>query len=186
MISHDIRTPLHGIIGALDLLADSQLSAQQKQYVDTANTSAQILQAIISDVLDFSKIEANKLTLNPTPTSLINLCTTTEQVLQDEIGQKQLQFSIDVAPSIPERLLIDKNRLSQILLNLCSNAVKFTPVSGVIKLSCSLEQMTSDTVTVKICVSDTGIGIATDQQQDISHRLYRLVITTVKSMGALG
>ncbi|NEZ58379.1 response regulator [Leptolyngbyaceae cyanobacterium CCMR0082] len=167
MISHDIRTPLHGIIGALDLLSDTQLSLEQQQYVDTANTSAQILQAIISDVLDFSKIEANKLTLKPTPTSLSNLCTIIEEVLQDEIFQKQLQFSIDVDPSIPERLLIDKNRLSQILLNLCSNAVKFTPRYGLINLRCSLQHMASDVVTVKICVSDTGIGIANDQQQDI-------------------
>ena len=167
MISHDIRTPLHGIIGALDLLSDSQLSQQQQQYVATANTSAQILEAIISDVLDFSKIEANKLTLNPTPTSLIKLCTTIEQVLQDEIAQKQLKFSINFDSAIPERLLTDKNRLSQILLNLCSNAVKFTPVSGSINLSCSLQKMTADAVTIKICVSDTGIGIANDQQQDI-------------------
>lgn len=167
MISHDIRTPLHGIISALDLLSDSELSSQQQQYVATANTSAQILQAIISDVLDFSKIEANKLTLNPTPTSLINLCKTIQQILQDEITQKQLQFSIDFAPSVPERLLIDKDRLSQILLNLCSNAVKFTPSGGKVVLSCSLQQMSANMVTLTICVSDTGIGIANDQQQAI-------------------
>ena len=167
MISHDIRTPLHGIISALDLLSDSQLSSQQQHYVATANMSAQILQAIISDVLDFSKIEANKLTLSPTPTSLIHLCQTIRQILQDEIIQKQLQFSIDFDPSVPERLLIDKDRLSQILLNLCSNAVKFTPSNGKIALSCSLQQMTANMVTLKICVSDTGIGIASDQQQVI-------------------
>lgn len=167
MISHDIRTPLHGIIGALDLLSDSGLSRQQQQYVTTANISAQILQAIISDVLDFSKIEANKLTLNPTATSLSKLCKTTERVLQDEIKQKQLKFSIDFDPAIPERLSIDKNRLSQVLLNLCSNAVKFTPINGSINLSCRRQQLEGDTVTVKICVSDTGIGIASDQQQEI-------------------
>lgn len=167
MISHDIRTPLHGIIGALDLLSDSRLLPQQQQYVATANTSAQLLQAIISDVLDFSKIEANKLTLNPTSTSLFKLCTKIEQVLQDEIAQKNLQFSIDVDADIPERLLLDRNRLSQILLNLCSNAIKFTPVHGSINLSCSLQEVMSDAVTVKISVSDTGIGIASDQQQDI-------------------
>lgn len=167
MISHDIRTPLHGIIGALDLLSDSQLSDQQQQYVATANTSAQILQAIISDVLDFSKIEANKLALNPTSTSLFKLCRTIEQILQDEIEQKQLQFSIEFDSAVPERLLIDQNRLSQILLNLCSNAVKFTPANGLINLSCSLQKVTTDTVAVKIAVSDTGIGIAIDQQQDI-------------------
>ena len=167
MISHDIRTPLHGIIAALDLLSDSQLSSQQQNYVATANISAQILQAIISDVLDFSKIEANKLTLNPTSTSLLELCTTIKQILQEEISQKQLRFTIDFDPAIPERLSIDKNRLSQILLNLCSNAVKFTPIQGSINLSCHLQQMSADGVSVKVCVTDTGIGIAPEQQQDI-------------------
>ncbi|MEM8613177.1 MAG: response regulator [Cyanobacteria bacterium P01_H01_bin.105] len=167
MISHDIRTPLHGIIGALDLLTDSQLSSQQEDYVATANVSAQVLEAIISDVLDFSKIEANKLTLTPTPTSLVQVCTAIQQILHDEISQKNLQFSIDFDLSIPERLLIDKNRLSQILLNLCSNAVKFTPPHGIVTLSCNLKQITSETAKIKICVSDTGIGIANDQQQDI-------------------
>lgn len=167
MISHDIRTPLHGIIAALDLLSDSQLSSQQQKYVATANTSAQILQAIISDVLDFSKIEANKLTLNPTPTSLLELCTTIKQILQEEISQKQLEFLIDFDPAIPERLSIDKNRLSQILLNLCSNAVKFTPTKGSISLSCHLQHMGLDSVLINVCVTDTGIGIAQDQQQDI-------------------
>ena len=167
MISHDIRTPLHGIIGALDLLTDSQLSSQQEDYVATANVSAQVLETIISDVLDFSKIEANKLTLIPTSTSLIQVCTAIQQILQDEISQKSLQFSIGFDLSIPERLLIDKNRLSQILLNLCSNAVKFTPPNGSVALNCSLEQMTAETASIKICVSDTGIGIADDQQQDI-------------------
>ncbi len=167
MISHDIRTPLHGIIGALDLLSGSELSLQQQDYVTTANTSAQLLEAIISDVLDFSKIEANKLTLTPTPTSLIKLYTKIEQVLQDDIEQKQLRFSIDCDASIPKRLLIDKNRLSQVLLNLCSNAVKFTPAYGSIKLSCRLQKLTPDAATIKICVSDNGIGIANDRQQDI-------------------
>ncbi|ESA36977.1 ghkl domain protein [Leptolyngbya sp. Heron Island J] len=167
MISHDIRTPLHGIVTALDLLSDSQLSSQQQNYVATANISAQILQAIISDVLDFSKIEANKLTLNPTSTSLLELCATIKQILQEEISQKQLKFAIDFDPAIPERLSIDKNRLSQILLNLCSNAVKFTPIQGSINLSCHLQHMDADSVSVKVCVTDTGIGIAPDQQQDI-------------------
>ncbi|MBT9317571.1 hybrid sensor histidine kinase/response regulator [Leptothoe spongobia] len=167
MISHDIRTPLYGIIGALDLLSDSQLSAQQQQHLDTANTSAHMLQSIISNVLDFSKIEANKLTLNPTSTSLINLSRKIQQVLQDEITQKQLQFSIDIESSIPERVSIDKSRLSQVLLNLCSNAVKFTPPTGSIVLKCSLQQLSASNVTVQFCVSDTGIGIARDQQQSI-------------------
>ena len=185
-ISHDIRTPLHGIVGALELLADSQLSSQQQQYLTIADISAQILQSIISDVLDFSKIEANKLTLNPTPTSLADLCGALEQVLRDAIAQKQLQFSIDIDPSIPKTLLLDKNRLRQVLLNLCSNAIKFTPSNGSITLSARLLQQTSSTATVKICVSDTGIGVASDQQQKIFLPFVQATANTSQEYGGAG
>ena len=185
-ISHDIRTPLHGIVGALELLSDSLLSSQQRQYVKTADISAQMLESIISDVLDFSKIEANKLILNPVPTSLAALCAALKQVLRDAISQKQLQFSIDIASAIPKTLLIDENRLRQVLLNLCSNAIKFTPPHGSITLGARLQQQTPSTATVQICVSDTGIGIAEDQQQKIFLPFVQATAATVRDYGGTG
>ncbi|MDJ0707441.1 MAG: ATP-binding protein [Leptolyngbyaceae cyanobacterium MO_188.B28] len=185
-ISHDIRTPLHGIVGALELLSDSLLSSQQRQYVKTADISAQMLESIISDVLDFSKIEANKLILSPVPTSLKTLCASLEQVLRDTVSQKQLQFSIDIEASIPKTLLIDDNRLHQVLLNLCSNAIKFTPPNGLITLSARLKEQTPLSATVHICVEDTGIGIAEDQQQKIFLPFEQATTSTVREYGGTG
>ncbi|NEP20344.1 MAG: response regulator, partial [Leptolyngbya sp. SIO4C1] len=166
-ISHDIRTPLHGLIGTLELLADSPLTPQQQDYVTTADMTAQVLKSIISDVLDFAKIEADKLELTLVPTSLTQLFTELERILQDAIAQKQLTATITVDPQIPDRLLIDINRLRQVLLNLWSNAIKFTPNGGSIQLSATLQRRIQDSVGVEIRVSDTGIGIATEQQQQI-------------------
>lgn len=153
-VSHEFRTPLNGILGMADLLGDTALDPEQETYVGALRTSGEALLSLVDDILDVAKVEAGKLELAPAPFDPAQLVETVCELMAPRAQEKGLEIAASIAPDLPARLIGDRDRLRQILLNLVGNAVKFTSKGGV-GISLSLRD-----ARVVIAVSDTGPGIA--------------------------
>lgn len=165
-MSHEIRTPMNGVIGFTTLLEKSSLNDIQKDYVNNIHNSTESLLTIINDILDFSKMEAGKLELQPTTFSLSQIVDELRSLFTVQARQKNIIFDITLSRNIPELLTGDPVRIRQILLNLISNAIKFTEHGKVsLDIGCSIQ--TDHQVTLMISVTDTGIGIPFEQQKEL-------------------
>lgn len=176
-MSHEIRTPLNGIIGMTDLLAESDLAPSQKRYAELAKSSANSLLTVINDILDFSKIEAGKLSLEVVDFTLVSVVENAVEILVSKAREKKLTLMSFIDPQLPENLRGDPGRLSQVLLNLTSNAIKFTEKGGVL-VQALAGQIVEDKVWVSFSVSDTGVGISKEAQ----NRLFQPFIQADSSM----
>ena len=163
-MSHEIRTPMNGIIGMGQLLMQTHLTNTQRDYVQTIIGSSEALLTIINDILDLSKVEAGKLQLAEEEFDLREAVDQVVKILSYRMVEKKLEFATIFHATIPPRVFGDSIRVSQIILNLLSNAVKYTDKGG-ITLEISLVEQIDNHVTVKIVVSDTGIGIPISQQK---------------------
>jgi signal transduction histidine kinase/CheY-like chemotaxis protein len=155
-MSHEIRTPLGGVMGMIELSLDTPLSPVQKDYLETAHSSAQSLLAILNDILDFSKIEARKLELAPAEIELRELVGDVARLMAPQARNKGLAFETTVAGSVPSRVYLDPVRVKQVLLNLVGNALKFTE-SGEVRVN--VDYRAGDAPALLFQVTDTGIGI---------------------------
>ncbi len=163
-MSHEIRTPMNSIIGMSQLALGSGLTAKQHRYIDNVHRSAQLLLGIINDILDFSKIEAGRLQMEAIAFSLSDVMDNLANVIGQQSEEKELEL-VFVAPSqLPALLVGDPLRLSQILINLANNAVKFTE-RGEITVSVEVIEMDTDGVKLRFGVRDTGIGISIEQRE---------------------
>jgi signal transduction histidine kinase/CheY-like chemotaxis protein len=160
-MSHEIRTPMNGVLGSLELLRSSQLDERQHQLVRSAATSGQALMEILNDVLDHAKIEAGKLTISQAPMSTHALVKSVAALFRSNAEHKRLSLILDIDPAAADRVLGDPQRLKQVLLNLISNAIKFTE-RGTVSLRLRPVPALHDHAGLMFEVADTGIGIPPD------------------------
>jgi len=184
-MSHEIRTPMNAILGMLSLLQKTELSDRQADYTHKTQGAARALLSLLNDILDFSKVEAGKMTLDPHPFRLDRVMGELSVILAANIGTKGIEVLFDIDPRLPPALVGDATRLRQILINLCGNAIKFTE-RGEVVLKLALLALRGSEVTLEIAVSDTGIGIAPENQERIFSGFTQAEASTTRRYGGTG
>jgi PAS domain S-box-containing protein len=184
-MSHELRTPVNGIIGLTSMLRKSPLDEQQKSVIDLLEVSSQSLLGVINDVLDISKIEAGKFSIIRKSNNLRSVVKSVIDLLKYKADENNIELMLDIADDVPHHLMFDSLRLNQILMNLLSNALKFTE-RGYVKLQISVLQKLNDNVKLKFSVIDSGIGIPADRLSKIFDSFEQAEDDTIIKYGGTG
>ncbi|MCK5163187.1 MAG: response regulator [Desulfobacula sp.] len=184
-MSHEIRTPMNGILGMTQLLYDADSTKEQKEYIDTITSSAQVLLALINDILDLSKIEAGKIELENIDFNLEHVFDGVKNILALKQNENDLDINFSIEENSPVLLKGDPSRLRQILLNLAGNAIKFTQ-KGFIKVSARVQEKDNTQINILFEVKDTGIGIAKNKQKNLFQSFTQTDVSMTRKYGGTG
>jgi PAS domain S-box-containing protein len=184
-MSHEIRTPINSVIGFTNLIQKTSMTEEQQQFVTLIQSASENLLTIINDILDISKIEAGMLRIEKNPFSLRGLCSSIETMFYHRAREKNLSFSLYIQDNIPDTLTGDAVRLTQILVNLISNAIKFTQKGG-ISINITTLAQNDDAIRLRFSVKDSGIGIPADKLETIFERFQQGETDTTRKYGGTG
>ncbi|MBN3519509.1 response regulator [Algoriphagus lutimaris] len=185
-MSHEIRTPMNGLLGIIDLLELTKLNNDQKEYLEIIKNSGNSLLGIIKDILDYSKIEAGKIDINPFPTKPAEELEKQIQIFYGLAQKKNIKINKHISSKAYEQFESDYLRINQVIINLVGNAIKFTPVGGVVSVSMDVEHIEGDLYYLKTEVKDSGIGIPEELIPSLTDPFFQVESSSTRSFQGTG
>jgi signal transduction histidine kinase/CheY-like chemotaxis protein len=185
-MSHEIRTPLNGIVGFTQLLKDSELDDEQREFITVIEHSSENLLTIVNDILDLSKIKADKIELEHIPFDPVEQFESSVESYAARAAEKDIELGVYIDPDIPEKIMGDPTKISQVIVNLISNAIKFTKTKGAVDVVIEKVAESKEYITMKFAVSDTGIGISESQKSKIFDAFSQADVSTSRKFGGTG
>jgi signal transduction histidine kinase/CheY-like chemotaxis protein len=185
-MSHEIRTPLNGILGFTQLLKESDATEEQREFISTIEKSSEHLLSIVNDILDLSKIKAQKIDLEEIEFDPIESFESAVESYAAKAAEEHIDFNIFLDPKLPTKIIGDPTKISQVIVNLISNAIKFTSKNGEVNVDIEVLSENPESVEVRFAVSDTGIGITAEQKSRIFEAFGQADVSTSRKYGGTG